>query len=241
MDNRLKTIADNLDKMKIGLDDTFKFNCTMCGKCCKDREDILLTPRDVFQVAKQLDMHIGDFVKKYCDAYVGESSRIPIVRLLPTGIDKRCPFLRGTRCSVNSVKPTVCALFPLGRCLTVDSSKNRTEFTVGDIVYINQDPHCGDNSRTHTVREWLEISNIPIEDEFFVKWHSAIAQIGMTVHDAEKKVGDERLNRYFNLLFGLLYAAYDFEEDFMTQFDRNSQFAFELTRRLKEEQNVGGI
>ena len=47
MDNRLKEIADNLDKMKIGLDDTFKFNCTMCGKCCKNREDILLTPRDL--------------------------------------------------------------------------------------------------------------------------------------------------------------------------------------------------
>ena len=52
MDNRLKTIVDNLDKMKIGLDDTFKFNCTLCGKCCKDREDILLTPRDIFRLAK---------------------------------------------------------------------------------------------------------------------------------------------------------------------------------------------
>ena len=239
MDNRLKTIVDNLDKMKIGLDDTFKFNCTMCGKCCKDREDILLTPRDVFHIAKQVDMLIGDFVKKYCDVYVGESSRIPIVRLLPTGIDKRCPFLRGTRCSVNSVKPTVCALFPLGRCLTIDSSKNRTEFTVGDIIYINQDPHCGDNRKTHTVREWLEASNIPVEDEFFVKWHSTIAQIGMTVHDAEKKADDERMNRYFNLLFGLLYAAYDFKEDFLTQFNRNIEYALELTRRLKEEHNVG--
>ena len=42
MSNKLKYIAENLDSLKIGLDETFKFNCTMCGKCCIDREDILL-------------------------------------------------------------------------------------------------------------------------------------------------------------------------------------------------------
>lgn len=237
MDNRLKAIVDNLDKMKIGLDETFKFNCTMCGKCCKDIDDILLTPRDVFQIARHLDVNIGDFVKKYYEAYIGDSSRIPIVRLLPTGIDKRCPFLKGTRCSVNSVKPVVCALFPLGRCLTIDSSKNRTEFTASDIIYINQNAHCGDNRKTHTVREWLETSNVPVEDEFFNKWHSTIAQVGMIVHEVEKKASEERMNKYFNLLFGLLYVAYDFKEEFLTQFDRNVKFALELTRRLKEEHN----
>lgn len=237
MDNRLKTIVDNLDKMKLGLDDTFKFNCTMCGKCCINREDILLTPRDVFQIAKHLEILIGDFIKKYCEAYVGDSSRIPIVRLLPTGIDKRCPFLKGNRCDVNPVKPVVCALFPLGRCLTIDSSKNRTEFMVSDVVYINQDPHCGDNRKTHTVREWLKTSNVPVEDEFFVKWHSAIAQIGITVHEVEKKADEERMNKYFSTLFGLLYVAYDFDGDFLTQFDRNVEFALELTRRLKEKHN----
>lgn len=235
MDNRLKTIVDNLDKMKIDLDDTFKFNCTMCGKCCKDREDILLTPRDIFQLAKHLDMPNMDFINKYCEFYLGNSSRIPVVRLLPTGVDKRCPFLSGTRCSVNPVKPVVCALFPLGRCLTVDSSENRTGFTVSNVVYINQDPHCGDGRKTHTVREWLETSNIPVEDEFFAKWNSAIAQIGMVVHEVEEKAVEERMDRYFNLLFGLLYVAYDFKEEFLTQFDRNAKFALELTRRLKEE------
>lgn len=36
MDNRLKEIVDNFDQMKIGLDEPFKFHCTMCGKCCID-------------------------------------------------------------------------------------------------------------------------------------------------------------------------------------------------------------
>lgn len=233
MDKRLKTIVDNLDKMKIGLDDTFKFNCTMCGKCCKAREDILLTPRDLFQMSKHLDIGIWDFVQKYCEYYLGGSSRVPIVRLLPTGIDKRCPFLSGTRCSVNSVKPTVCALFPLGRCLTVDSVKG--EFKVSDIVYINQNPGCGDSRKTHSVREWLETSNVPVQDEFFVKWHSMLAQVGGIVRAVEKKADEERMNRFFDLFFKLMYLAYNFEKDFQTQFDRNQEFAVELARRLKEE------
>ena len=234
MDNQLNEIAKNLDKMKIGVDDTFKFNCTMCGRCCKNREDILLTPRDLFRMANYEYMLIGEFVQKYCDCYVGESSRIPIARLLPTGIDKRCPFLRGTRCSVNSVKPVVCALFPLGRCLTIDPAK-KAEFTTDDVIYINQNPGCGDNRKTHTVREWLETSNVPVKDEFFVKWNSIISQVGITIHEIEKNVDEERMNKFYDTLFGLLYVAYDFKEDFLTQFDRNAKFALELTRRLKEE------
>ena len=41
MRNKLKYIAENLDSLKIGLDETFKFNCTMCGKCCIERDDIM--------------------------------------------------------------------------------------------------------------------------------------------------------------------------------------------------------
>lgn len=48
MDKRLKEIVDNFDSMKIGVDEPFRFHCTMCGKCCINREDILLTPRDIY-------------------------------------------------------------------------------------------------------------------------------------------------------------------------------------------------
>lgn len=61
MDNRLKEIVDNFDQMKIGLDEPFKFHCTMCGKCCIDREDILLTPRDIYNMSKELGLNPRDF------------------------------------------------------------------------------------------------------------------------------------------------------------------------------------
>ena len=52
MDNRIKEIVENFDHLKIGLDDPFKFHCTMCGKCCINREDILLTPRDIYNMSR---------------------------------------------------------------------------------------------------------------------------------------------------------------------------------------------
>ena len=46
MDPRLKSIIDNFDAMKIGLDDTFHFGCRQCRKCCINREDILLNAKE---------------------------------------------------------------------------------------------------------------------------------------------------------------------------------------------------
>ena len=93
MDNRLKQIYDNFDRLKIGLDEEFKFNCTMCGKCCINREDILLNPKDMFNLAKELNMEAKQVLEAYCETYIGSDSRFPIVRLKPKGSIKRCPLL----------------------------------------------------------------------------------------------------------------------------------------------------
>ena len=70
MDNRLKQIYDNFDRLKIGLDEEFKFNCTMCGKCCINREDILLNPKDMFNLAKELNMEPKQVLEAYCETSV---------------------------------------------------------------------------------------------------------------------------------------------------------------------------
>lgn len=93
MDERLKDIVENLESMKIGLDEPFKFHCTMCGKCCIHREDILLSPKDIYNISKELDIKPEEMFGLYCEVYVGSDSRVPIVRLKPRGSVKRCPLL----------------------------------------------------------------------------------------------------------------------------------------------------
>ena len=123
MDERLKEIVNNLDTMKIGLDETFKFHCTMCGKCCIHREDILLSPKDIYNMAKELNLSAEDLFKQYCEVYIGPDSKVPIVRLKPRGSVKRCPLLKNRKCIVHKAKPTVCAMFPIGRCIVAANQR----------------------------------------------------------------------------------------------------------------------
>ena len=53
---------------------------------------------------------------------------------------------------------------------------------------------------------------MPVEDEFFVKWHGAIAKVGTIVREVEKKTDAERMNNFFNAFFMLMYLAYDFKK-----------------------------
>ena len=48
--NSIKELKEQLGYEEIGLDDTFTFHCTQCGKCCIHREDILLSPKDLFNI-----------------------------------------------------------------------------------------------------------------------------------------------------------------------------------------------
>lgn len=232
MDEKLKNIVDNLDKMTVGLDDTFQFHCTMCGKCCINREDILLNPKDVYNLAKELKMTTRDFFETYCETYIGDDSRFPIVRIKPRGTVKRCPLLKDRRCSVHEAKPTVCAMFPIGRCVRTDKDAV-DDITVQDIRYIFDPPDCGDKSESHTVRGWLQNFNLPLEDEFFVAWNRCLMKLSSQFKKLEKmRVNMEPI---WQGSMVLLYLLYDTEQDFMPQFESHVNKAMEMMGTLMEE------
>ena len=224
MDNRLKEIVDNFEKMKIGADDPFKFHCTMCGKCCIHREDILLTPKDIYRMAKKLEVTPKELFERYCETYIGSDSRIPIVRLKPRGSVQHCPLLKDRKCSVHDAKPTVCAMFPIGRCVMMDAKAPSPEnITEKDIQFIFTAPGCGDDSETHTVREWLDEFGIPVADEFFVKWQQTIIELGTLLRKAEKSFSEKTLELVWTAVFVALYMAYDTGREFLPQFEQNKE------------------
>lgn len=222
MDKKLQYIAENLESMTIGMDESFEFHCDMCGKCCINREDILLNARDVYNMAKELQMEPAEMFLQYCETYVGECSRIPIVRLKPRGSIKRCPLLKDRKCSVHNAKPTVCAMFPIGRCIQMDADNKNAEMNADDIRYIFTDPGCGDNSETHTVREWLQKFGIPLEDEFFLAWNRVIAELGDIFRKGEKVLKEKTMIAVWNATFVKLYLDYDMDKEFMPQFKENA-------------------
>lgn len=238
MDARLKEIVDNFEKMKIGVDEPFKFHCTMCGKCCINREDILLTPKDLFNMSKELGTTPREFVEQYCEAYIGGDSRMPIVRLKPRGSIKRCPLLKDRKCSVHKAKPTVCAMFPIGRCLISQAGEPLSEkITADQIQYIFTNPGCGDDAETHTVREWLDAFGISIEDDYFMKWQQTLLELSNIFRDAEKVTSERVMELSWTATYAGLYLNYDMEQDFLPQFEENAQELLALIRMMPTEES----
>jgi len=236
MDERLKNIMDNLDSIQIGLDDPFKFHCTCCAKCCIHREDILLNPKDIYNMSKELGISPEELFKKYCEAYVGDDSRVPIVRIKPRGSVKRCPLLKERKCLVHKSKPSVCAMFPIGRFLQAgDTEGNIKNISVEDVQYIFTRPDCGDTTESHTVREWLGYFGIPIKDEFFIKWQKVIIETSISFRKLEKKVSPHVMELAWTAAFAGLYLHYDMEKEFMLQFEENAQNFQELLHKILKD------
>ena len=219
----------DLESMTIGLDDTFKFHCDQCGKCCTHREDIILSPMDIFKMAKELKMTPVEFYHEYCVFNIGEHTRMPIVRLASEGKDTHCVLLKNHRCSVHKVKPAVCAMFPLGRYMSFEKDDyNAESIDTSKVKYLLQPPECGDESETHTVREWLSGFDIKLEDEAFVQWQKAISRFSNKFKELEKKQDMLSMMEIWFVVRVSLYLQYDTSMDFLPQFNYNVENLLKL-------------
>lgn len=234
----LQELAKNLDNMTVGLDDTFKFHCDQCGMCCINREDILLNPRDIYRMAKALGKTPGEFCFSYCESYIGENSRVPIVRLRPRGQHKVCPLLDGNKCKVHKAKPAVCAMFPLGRYMAVGKDDYNAEGVAkAEVKYLLQPIECGDESETHTVRDWLSSFNIELEDQAFIRWQQTISSVSNLLKELEKKWDPITLLGIWFVVRQWLYEMYETDKDFLPQFEHNVEHMMGLLQdipKLKE-------
>lgn len=226
-------MCQNIKSFTVGLDDTFAFHCTQCGKCCIHRTDIILSPRDIFKMAKELKLSNSDFLRKYCSIHIGPTSRMPIVILRPIGKNNRCPLLKNNKCSVHKVKPSVCGMFPLGRYIaSTKDDFGKKGLDCGEVKYLLQPIECGDKSETHTVREWLGDFDISLEDTAFVRWNRAMSAISMKLKELEMQLGMKAMMSLWITVRIALYEDYTFTKEFLPQFDANVAAITELVDEI---------
>ena len=164
----------------LSLDSKIRFDQSVCltcnGRCCIN-PGVILTPYDLYRLAKgQAFQRIGkgfkEFLKDCCEVYIGDNSKIPIVLL---GVNElgMCWFLAPVLhkrngklipltnpegnmlklCSVNDCKPMKCRFYPLGHVMEGSVSDSETK---SGFVYLkgNICPSCSGGIKT-TVREIL--------------------------------------------------------------------------------------
>lgn len=133
------------------------------------------------------------------------------------------------KCRVHRAKPTVCAMYPIGRCIVAgDMKEGLKNISQNQIQYIFNNPGCGDDSEAHTVREWLELFGIPVPDEFFLKWQQTVLELGNIFRSLEKGMSPNIMEQVWTAAFVGLYLSYDLEQEFLSQFEENSKKFFDM-------------
>ena len=183
-------------KNELKPEDTFHFECKMCGSCCRKRDEpILLTGADIYRIARALDITMMNAIEDNAAGFIGENSHLPVL-VLRERMDGSCRLLRKGRCSVHQDKPAVCALFPLGRFY--DSRSN-------EFHYFMNPRTCQtgkSDGRTWALQEWLDEFKIEETEEMTQAWNRLITGLAMVTH----KMNREKITG--NLLEVLLSAMY---------------------------------
>lgn len=197
---------------RLSLDDTFQFKCKGCGKCCHYREDIILTPYDVYRIAGFLGRTMEEILETYCEFSHGEGTCRPLVRTSPQPPDRRCPFQLGKKCKVHPVKPLVCVSFPLAR---VFDARN------GNVPYyvLMENVTCGRLDRTVKVRDWLGADASEESVDAGGRWIDIRLVVNWYIDQAWHQMNAEEQRRMTKFLLETFYLELDPRLPFLPQFD----------------------
>ena len=228
--------TEEIEQQLMDLDSEFRFKCRKCGKCCKHQDTILFNPGDIFNIARKLHMTPEAVIKEYAETYIGSASRIPVVHMVPHGQNAACPFLKDGLCSIHDCKPTVCALFPLGRVvLNAEALEKGLEDGQVEVKYILNDIDCGSRKRVNTVREWLARFGIPEHDDFFFLFFRLTAMLRRMIRELEEHhVSNETLDLFWSAIFSTLYLDYDTSAEFLPQFRQAAEKLSSLCKGVLE-------
>jgi hypothetical protein len=190
----------------LGLDDTFPFACKtdcgeVCGKCCKNREDILLTGWDVFRLAHHFKCSNWEFIDKYCEVYPGSESKLPVVRLIPKPYQKTCVFLHKGLCSLHhtKAKPGLCRSYPLAK-VTIPNGKSG--------FHLNFVPDCGVKGGTSVVRDWVGDIASDEHVESSEAWAEMLCKITPILQKYSKSKSPDAFLPIFKTAFEFMYTMY---------------------------------
>ena len=101
---RTRPRMDEPDRM----DPIDKFECTLCGNCCRGVGHVFIEEPDIRRLAAFLNLSVDEFKKQYTRTIESGS----VVLIDQNDADRSCIFLRDNQCVVNDAKPLQCRGFP---------------------------------------------------------------------------------------------------------------------------------
>lgn len=181
-------------------------DCKGCSACCQGMgESIVLDPYDVYRLTTGLNISFEELLADKIELNVFDGMILPNLKM--SGQKDACAFLTDEgRCSIHSLRPGICRLFPLGRY-----------YEDGGFQYFLQIHECKNQNRTKVkVKKWIDTPDLKENTTYVLAWHDFVDDVQMQL----MKAADEELFKKVNMfLLQQFFIERYHEEDFYKQFE----------------------
>lgn len=191
------------------LNDLVKADCQDCAGCCDCcqgmGDSVVLDPYDADRLSKGLHKSVERLLEESLELGIVDGNILPHLRM--TGEKEQCVFLNQEgRCSIHSIRPGFCRLFPLGRA-----------YDNGSFKYILQIYECKKQNRSKIkVKKWIDTPNLKQYEQYISDWHYFLLDIQEVLYNTEDTELIRNLNLYVVNRFYL--KPYEEGKDFYEQF-----------------------
>lgn len=181
-------------------------DCKGCSSCCQGMgESIILDPYDIYRLTTGLHLSFEALLEEKIELNVFDGMILPNLKM--AGTKEACAFLNEEgRCSIHSIRPGICRLFPLGRF-----------YEEGGFKYFLQIHECKNQNRTKVkVKKWIDTPDLKQNEKYILAWHDFVNEI----QEKMMAVKDDALFKKVNMfLLEHFFIERYHEEDFYKQFE----------------------
>ncbi len=164
----------NILPAKYTLNSKIQFRChpgVSCFTDCCGNIKIVLTPYDILQIRKRLNMDAAEFLHTYTEPTYLEKTDFPGV-MIKLSKEGRCPFIKSKAegCMIYSDRPTACRYYPVGMANFHEGAQE--EQSSEQFYFVVKEPHCKgfEEEKVWTIREWREDQGVDKRDEMNRGW-----------------------------------------------------------------------
>jgi Fe-S-cluster containining protein len=225
---------------KLSLDSPLKFRChpgVPCFTACCGGIKIILTPYDILQLTKRLNLPAHEFLHTYTVPTYLEKTDMPGVMLKLREEDNKCPFVTPQGCTVYTDRPTACRYYPVGMADfheggTRDAEGNEQTSMEEKFFFIIREGHCKgfEEDKRWTIREWREDQGVDVRDEMNKEWLRLVMRRKSFGNQAE--LSEQAKRMFFMASTDLAtFRRFIFESSFLDTYEIEP----EVIEKIKED------
>jgi Fe-S-cluster containining protein len=212
----------NILPAKYTLNSKIQFRChpgVTCFTDCCGNIKIVLTPYDILQMRKRLNMDAAEFLHTYTEPTYLEKTDFPGVMIKLTE-EGRCPFIKSKTegCMIYSDRPTACRYYPVGMANFHEGAQE--EQSSEQFYFVVKEPHCKgfEEEKIWTIREWREDQGVDKRDEMNKGWMELVMRRKSFGYQATLS---EQAKRMFFMASTDLdqFRSFIFESSFLQTYD----------------------